>query len=284
MRFHQEYFTRRALPPAPAVEGRRFTVVDKEAQATGIHFGYAIPITRRDDDFYPLLVANSFLGEHRTFHGRLMQELRGKRGLNYGDYSYLEYWDNAPGTSNPPPNHPRRQQYFSVWVRPVVPVNATFALRAAIHEINRLIENGMTKEEFALTRDFLVSYSKLWARRLSDRLGFHMDSRFYGMPYFIDHIETQLKGLDVSDVSRAVRKHLQSKDFVAVMITGEGKELARRLAAPSAPITYDTPVPAQVTAADQEIVILPLDPAAIRIVPIEQTFTAGWSAVWRPTR
>lgn len=264
------------LPPPQPIEGRRFTVVDKQAQATGIHFGYAIPITRTDPEFYALMVANSFLGEHRTFHGRLMQELRGKRGLNYGDYSYIEYWDNAPGTSNPPPNHPRRQQYFSVWVRPVGFINAPFAVRAAIHEVHRLIAGGMTQEEFVLTRDFLISYSKLWARSLSDRLGFHMDSRFYGMPYFIDHMQNRLAALTVEDVNRATRKYLQTDDFSAVIITGQGKELARRLAEPSAPIAYENPVPADVTEADKKIVVLPLDPAAIRIVPIENTFTGAW--------
>src|SRR5205814_9539815 len=47
-------------------------------------------VTRSDDDYYALAVANSYLGEHRTFNGKLMQDLRGKRGLNYGDYSYIE--------------------------------------------------------------------------------------------------------------------------------------------------------------------------------------------------
>ena len=69
----------------------------------GIHFGYPLPITRADADYYPLMVANSFLGEHRTFNGRLMNELRGERGLNYGDYSYIEYWDSAAVHQQPDP-------------------------------------------------------------------------------------------------------------------------------------------------------------------------------------
>jgi zinc protease len=103
-------------------------------------------------------VANSFLGEHRTFNGRLMNELRGDRGLNYGDYSYIEYWNVPPFTSLPSPNVPRREQYFSVWIRPVVPVDAQFALRAGLYEVQRLRDQGLTQEEFELTRDFLVNY------------------------------------------------------------------------------------------------------------------------------
>ena len=88
------------------------------------------------------MVAGSFLGEHRTMNGRLMQQLREKRGLNYGDYAYIEYWANPPFTSNPTPNVPRREQYFSVWIRPVVPVDAQFALRDALYEVQRLRDQG----------------------------------------------------------------------------------------------------------------------------------------------
>lgn len=264
---------RKALPPPPAVKGRQVTIIDKQADSVGIHFGYPLPITRKDDDFYPLLVANSYLGEHRTFHGRLMQELRGKRGLNYGDYSYLEYWDDPPGTQTPPANHPRRQQYFSVWVRPVVPGTALFAFRAAVFELERLIARGLTQEEFELTRDYLVSYSKLWARSLSDRLAFHMDSRFYGMPYFVDHLERRLSGLTLEDVNRAVKDYLRADDFQAVIIANGGGKMRELLTAgrPS-PLEYATPPPAEVREADRAIEALPLRPAKIAIIPVQETF------------
>jgi zinc protease len=264
---------RRELPAPAPIEGRRFTLVDKRTGSVGIHLGYPLPLTRKDADFYPLFVANSYLGEHRTFHGRLMQQLRGERGLNYGDYSYIEYWDNPPGTSNPTPNTPRRQQYFSVWVRPVVPDNAVFALRAALFEVDRLIARGLTEEEFVLTRDFLVSYSKLWARSLPDRLAFHMDSRYYGMPYFIDHLEEQLGRLTAADVNRAVQKYLQTRNFEAVMITGDAEGLRERLmdGAPS-PIAYANPGSEEVTATDREIAALPIGPKDVRVVPVAETF------------
>ncbi|MBA2603747.1 MAG: insulinase family protein [Acidobacteria bacterium] len=240
----------------------------------GIHFGHPVPVNRNHPDFYALMVANSYLGEHRTFHGRLMQELRGKRGLNYGDYSYIEYWDNAPGTSNPPPNHPRRQQAFSVWVRPVIPENALFALRAAVAEVERLRATGLTQSEFEITRDFLTRYSKLWARSLSDRLGFHMDSRFYAMPYFIDRIETELQRLTVEAVTRAAREYLRTDDFQAVIISDNALALRERLMKDEpSEVRYENPVTDEVTAADRAIRALKLRPADVRILPIESTFT-----------
>ena len=263
-----------SLPPPPGVKGRHFTIIEKRAESVGIHFGHPLPVNRNHPDFYALMVANSYLGEHRTFHGRLMQELRGKRGLNYGDYSYIEYWDNAPGTSNPPPNHPRRQQAFSVWVRPVIPENALFALRAAVAEVERLRATGLTQSEFEITRDFLIRYSKLWARSLSDRLGFHMDSRFYAMPYFIDRIEAELQGLTVAAVNRAAREYLRADDFQAVIISDNALALRERLMKDQpSEVRYENPVTDEVRAADRAIRAIKLAPADVRILPIESTFT-----------
>jgi len=261
------------LPEPPAPEGRRFTLIEKDAGAVGIHFGYPLPINRSDPAYYPLMIANSFLGEHRTFHGRLMQQLRGDRGLNYGDYSYIEHWYGPPFTSNPSPGVPRRQQYFSVWIRPVRPETAHFALRAALHEVDRLRERGMTQEELDLTRDFLVSYSKLWAQTLADRLGFHMDSRFYGMPYYIEEIERRLGEVTVEDVRRAVREHLSTERYEAVVVTDDAAALAEALRADApSPMTYDSEVPAEVLEADETIERRPVRPTAIDVVPVERVF------------
>ncbi len=261
------------LPTPAPVEGRQFTLIDKETDSVGIHFGYALPINRADPDYYPLMVANSYLGEHRTFHGRLMQQLRGERGLNYGDYSYIEYWHLPPFTSNPSPNYPRRDQYFSVWVRPVVPTTAHFALRDAIYEVDRLIEQGMTQEEFDLTRDFVLNYSKLWARTLENRLAFLMDSAFYGMPYYIDEIDSRLATMTVEEVNAAVGKYLQTDDFHAVMVTNHAADLEAALAADEpSPMQYNTAPKPEVVAADKTIEVLEVDPAGFEIIPIAEMF------------
>jgi zinc protease len=264
---------RMALPPAPKVAGRNFTLIEKQTGSVGINFGYPLPINRADADYYPLMVANSFLGEHRTFHGRLMNSLRGDRGLNYGDYSYIEYWDSPPATSTPNPNVPRREQYFSVWIRPVVPADAQFALRAGLYEVNRLREQGMTQEEFNLTRDFLINYSKLWAQSLGDRLGFHMDSRFYGMPYYIDEIEARLKKLTVQDVNAAIKKHLSTESYDAVLVTANAQQLKETLQKDEpSPKTYNSQVDAKILEADKTIQSLKVQPTKIDIVPVAEVF------------
>ncbi|MFL6193358.1 MAG: M16 family metallopeptidase [Thermoanaerobaculia bacterium] len=261
------------LPPAPKVDGRNITLVEKQTGSVGINFGYPLPITRKDADYYPLMVANSFLGEHRTFHGRLMQELRGERGLNYGDYSYIEYWLAPPFTTLPSPNVPRREQYFSVWVRPVVPEDAQFAMRAALYEVQRLRDKGLTQAEFELTRDFLVNYSKLWAQSLPDRLGFQMDSKYYGMPYYIDEIDARLKKMTVAEVNAAVKKYLSTDNYTAVFVTDKAQQLKDTLQKDDpSPKTYNAAVAADVTEADKTITTIKVQPTRIDVLPVADVF------------
>lgn len=261
------------LPEAAAVEGRHFILIEKETDSVGIHIAHALPVNRSDPDFYPLLVANSFLGEHRAEHGRLTQQLRGERGLNDGVYSYLEYWHLPPFSTTPKPGYPRQQQYLSIWLRPVLPTTAHFALRNAIYELNGLVERGLTQEEFELTRAFLANYSKLWAQTLAERLAVLMDSFYYGMPYYIDEIDSRLDRLTVDDVNRALKQYLQTANLHVVMVTDSAAAVKQYLETdrPS-PMRYSSEADLEVLEVDEIIQALPLNPASIRIVPVGEMF------------
>jgi zinc protease len=264
---------RKELPSVPRAAGRDFTLIEKETGSVGINFGFPLPVNRSDPDYYPLLVANSYLGEHRSFYGRLMKELRGNRGLNYGDYSYIEYWYNPPRTDYPTANVPRRQQYFSVWIRPVVPADAQFALRAGLYEVQRLHDQGMTREEFEAQRELLINYSKLWAQTLDERLGYLMDSKLYGTPYLIDEIENRLKMMTVDQVNAAARKYLDPANFDAVLVTGNARQLKEVLEKDEpSPKKYASQVAPAVLEADKTIQALPVKPTKIEIVPVDRMF------------
>jgi zinc protease len=263
------------LPTPAAGKGLEVTVVEKPtAEATAISLGLPLEITRGDDDFYPLLVANTYLGDHRTFNGVLMNELRAKRGLNYGDYSYAEAFRQEGGSTFALPNIPRRQQLFSIWIRPVAPENAHFALRGAIFYLRRLVDRGMTAEEFQAMREYLTSYSKLWVQSLDRRLGYQLDSRFYGTGFYIDEIERRLEAMTVEDVNRAVRKHLDRWDFRVAMVAANAQELASAVRENRrSPVTYQTSGASEaVLAEDREIETLVLHIDWVGVVPVAESF------------
>lgn len=250
------------LPQPAAIKDIEVMVIEKPARAYAISMGYPIALTRKDKDYYALLVANSYFGEHRTFNGVLMNRLRGDRGLNYGDYSYIEkFVGGVGGTRFPDLNTPLRQQYFSIWLRPIQPENAHFGIRNALFELKNLCENGISKEDFEQTRKFLINYSKLWAATLNRRLGYQMDSEFYETSYYIDRIEKELKSITVDDVNAAIKKYLQPSNIKIAVVVDEGKGksfLDALIMNKPSPITYTSPVSQTILDQDKLIEVFPM--------------------------
>src|SRR5262249_340103 len=155
-------------------------IIQKPAEATAISLGFPIDINRANEaEFCSLFLANSYLGEHRSFNGKLMQHLRRDRGLNYGDYSYVEEFIQDAPMSFPIANNARRQQFFSIWIRPVPHDKAAFALRAALHEHNKLVTAGISDADFRAVREFLSNYCRLWTQSLERELGYTIEAGLY---------------------------------------------------------------------------------------------------------
>ena len=118
--------------PARRPSGIEVEILEKDTRATAISFGYPIDVTRSHPDFAALSVARAWLGEHRLSSGRLYDRIREIRGINYGDYAYIEAFPRGMFQFFPDPNIVRSHQLFEIWIRPVVPVNAHMTLRIAI--------------------------------------------------------------------------------------------------------------------------------------------------------
>jgi zinc protease len=263
------------LPAPPVYKENQLLVVQKDARANAISIGHTLDITRKDPDFYPLTVARSYLGEHRTFNGVLMNHLRGNRGLNYGDYAYIENFIQDGWSTFPLPNVPRRQQHFESWLRPVPPQNSLFALRASLFETDRLIRDGIPQAGFEATRTFLSNYANLWTQDVSRRLGYAIDAVLTGKD-IVKELLARLPKMKKADVDKAVRKHLTLNGLSIAIVADHARELADKLASDApTPITYDTAgTPAEVLAEDKiiEKFPIPLAKDAIQVVPVDQMF------------
>jgi zinc protease len=263
------------LPPPPAYKRNQLLVVEKDARAHAVSIGHTIDVTRKDPDFYPLTVARSYLGEHRTFNGVLMMHLREQRGLNYGDYAYIENFIQDGWSTFPVPNIPRRQQHFEIWLRPVPPQNSLFALRAALYETDKLIREGIPEKGFQATKTFLANYSNLWSQDVSRRLGYAIDGVVTGKD-LVKELQARLPKMKKADVDRAVRKHLTLSGLSIAIVADKGQAVADTLLAGGpTPIIYDTAgTPPEIVAEDDIIKRFPIavDKADVRVVPVEQMF------------
>ena len=276
--------------------GLQVEIISKsDALGSAIFAGFPIPVTRSNDDFAALMVANSFLGEHRKSYGKLYDKIRSVRSMNYGDYSYIEWYEAGGSNMLPVPGVPRKSNYFSLWIRPVQIAeglkqqypelikidigHAHFALKLAVRELDLLVKNGMTKEEFEATRTFLRSYNKLYIQTPEKQLGFLMDSKFYGRNNYIQEMDALLAKLTVADVNRAIKKYWQVDNMYVTIVTNESeaKHLADAMMnhLPS-PMSYSnivkTGLPKAVLAEDEAIAKYELKVKNVSIIDNQDTF------------
>ena len=264
-------------PPQPKkIDGLQFTLVEKDAPATAISLGFPIDVLRGAKEWYALAIANSWLGEHRNTSAQLFQVIREKRGLNYGDYSYIEHYPNGGLLTKPPQNVSRRRQLFEIWIRPVPHEARHFALRAALREFQQLVERGMTPEQFDVKRGFLKKYVLHYAPTTMQRLAYAIDDVFYGLDEsHLAKFRRMMDELTVEDVNAAIKKHWQFANARVAIITKDAGAFADDLVndKPS-PITYSSPKPPNILEEDKAISTFPLKTKwdNIRIVPVAELF------------
>ncbi len=270
--------TSSALPDPKPIEGWKMTIVEKNTRATGLHWGFPIDVTRGHEDFTALWLARSWLGEHRSSNSHLYQRIREIRGMNYGDYAYIEYFPRGMFQFQPDPNLARHQQIFQVWIRPVVPANAQFALRVSLYEFEKLLEGGLSQEDFEATRDYLSKYVNLLVKTQDRLLGYGIDSDFYSIDSFAEKTRRELAALTLEDVNAAIREHWQMENIRFVAVANDAKELRDTLLGNGrSSITYDGEKSAELLAEDDVIHGYPLrfEPSDITIVPADEVFSGN---------
>jgi zinc protease len=255
--------------------GARIEIIERETRSTAISLGFPIDIKRGDGDWAALALAVSYFGQHRSSNSHLFQKMREERGLNYGDYAYIEYFPRGMFQFTPAPNLGRERQIFQIWIRPVEPQNAVFALRAALYEYDKLLRDGISHKDFEATRQFLLKYSNVLTQTQDAQLGYALDSRYYGIPEFGLYLREQLSKLTLEEVNRAIRKRLRAENMRIVMVT-RGAEALRDalLSKKPSPIIYPSPKPKEILAEDKVIAVYPIElkQEAVVVIPVEQVF------------
>jgi zinc protease len=260
--------------PKPAA-GTHIELIKRDTRSTAISLGFPIEVNRASKDWAALALVASYFGQHRSSNSYLYQKLRVARGLNYGDYAYVEYFPRGMNLMAPDPNLARQQQIFQIWIRPVEAENSVFALRATLYEYDKLVQNGISQEAFENTREFLTKFANVLTQTQSARLGYALDSRYYGIPDYNSYVKSQLAKLTLADVNAAIKRHLKSDRMRIVLVTknAEGIRDAIVKNTPS-PITYNSTKPKQVM--DEDKVIqeyrINVKPEDVVITPVDRVF------------
>ncbi|HYG69846.1 MAG TPA: pitrilysin family protein [Anaeromyxobacteraceae bacterium] len=269
-----------ARPAPTAVAAKRpvgieVEIVEKDTRGTAISFGHPIEVRRGHPDFVALWLARAWLGEHRSSMSHLYERIREQRGMNYGDYAYVEAFPRGMFQFFPDPNLGRRAQLFEVWIRPVQPPNAHMAIRLALDSLRRLHAEGLSREDFEATRAYLSKNVFVMTATQDQQLGYALDSRWYGIPEFTKYVRDGLAKLTVEDVNRAIRTHLDPANLSFVVITKDAKGLAEQLVADGvSTVKYESEKPKALLEEDARVGAMKLGVRrdAVKITPVEAVF------------
>lgn len=216
--------------------GRHLLAVDTETPVTGYALGAPFAIDRNHPDWPALFLAYTALGEHRQSHGRLFRQLRTDRGLNYGDYAYLERFVQRGWSSMPEQGVLRSSPMTYAWLRPTGVENGAFLLKGAIDEWERFAKDGLTEPEFKDIQQYLGGRLRLLATDPGRRLAYALDAEATHTPDLLAVMPDAIAKLDLATVNAAVARDVHVEDLRIVAVTGDADGLVRAL-------TEDSPTP-----------------------------------------
>lgn len=175
----------------------------------------------------------------------------------------------------PDANIGRHAQIFEIWIRPVLPQNAHHAARIALYELKKMIDQGLSQEDFEATRNYLMKNVFLMTSTQDQQLGYALDSKWYGIGEFTSYFREKFQKLTREEVNAAIRKYLSAENLSFVFITKDAEDLKKRLLADSpSSIKYEAPRPQEVMDEDQIIgdIKLNITPEKLRITPVDEVF------------
>ena len=139
-----------------------------------------------------------------------------------------------------------------------------------------MVEEGIPEERFKLTQQYLVNYTRLYAQTLGERLGWKMDSRYYGYDDFLAEAQKRIPQITHDQVNAAIKKYLNFENRYIAVITQDAQDFKDALIAntPSS-ISYANPnMPEEILHEDLIYQEFPLDvrPDKVRIAPADTFF------------
>jgi len=157
-----------------------------------------IGIARSNDDFFSLFVMNHLLGGG-GFGSKLMEEVREKRGLVYGVYSYF-----IPLAASGP-------FVITLQTRAQQAEQAT----QVVHNVMQSMANGnITKQQLKATKSNLIGS---FAQRMDsnrERVGLLSMIGFYQMPLnYLQAWTAHVEAVTLADVKRMSKIYLQTNDW-----------------------------------------------------------------------
>ena len=177
-------------------------IVDYDTPQSVVMFGQP-GIDRDDPDFFAAYLLNHILGGG-SFESRLMNEVREKRGLTYGVYSYLVDKENA-----------------QLWLGSVASANSRVAeaINVIRAEWERLRDEGVTEEELADAKTYLTGAYPLRFDGNAPIANIAVNMQMEGLDTdYIANRNDMVNAVTLDDVNRVARKLLDPSKLTFVVV------------------------------------------------------------------
>ena len=210
---------------APAKPGVYFVAKDDVTQT---NIGFVAPgIVRNNPDYYDVAVMNEVFGG--GFAGRLMNEIRSKRGLAYSVGGNLgSSWDH-PGLFR-----------VSMGTKGNTTIEAVNALRG---EIVALAEKPITAQEVADAKEEILNAFVFTLDSPSKVLAEQMRLEFYGYPAdYYQRYAANIEKVTPADVERVAKKYINPNQL-ALLVVGKEKDFEKPLSTIGEVHTIDVTIP-----------------------------------------
>jgi len=219
-------------PPAPAggtaaKPGVYFIAKDDVTQAN-IAMVTGSGLTRKSPDYYAVAVLNEIL-DGGSFSGRLMNDIRTKRGLAYG----------VGGGVGAPWDHPGLVR-VQMSTKSGTTVESINALK---QEMSDLRTQPFTAEEMATAKDLILNAFIFTMDSPEKVLGQQMNLEFYGMPldYFRNY-PANIQKVTAEQVANAAQKYVHPEQL-ALLVVGKDKEFDKPLSTLGTVTPIDITIP-----------------------------------------
>lgn len=177
-------------------------IVDYDTPQSVVMFGQP-GIDRDDPDFFAAYLLNHILGGG-SFESRLMNEVREKRGLTYGVYSYLVDKENA-----------------QLWLGSVASANnrVAEAINVIRAEWERIRDEGVTEEELADAKTYLTGAYPLRFDGNAPIANIAVNMQMEGLDTdYIANRNDMVNAVTLDDVNRVARELLDPSKLTFVVV------------------------------------------------------------------
>jgi zinc protease len=133
----------------------------------------------------------------------------------------------------------------------------------------------MSEKDFQATRNYLTNYAPQLVASQDQQLGYALDSEFYQTDEFVKYVREQFAKLSLADVNRVIKANLQTDNIHYVFISGDGKDMKKRLLSEQvSPLIYNSDKPAELLATDKiiESYKLTLPPKNVEVIAVDKVF------------